>query len=441
MKKNKRVFILTAQFPPDTIVGGIRLFRLAKVLGRSGYSIVVITKKNEAEAAKNYEYLKQLSPGTEIHYIRTNKTITVIKGELNTSCEDKKKHVFPKIIRRIRGNFIEILDKITIPDIGLFNVPWYVIKAILLYDDKFDNFLLSSSPPHSIHVAGWICSKLRKYSSWTVDFRDPWDMGPQKNHSPIVNPIESFFKNTIVMQSDRIISSTTSFTNDLVYEYPKLHKKFHTITNSYDHECIPLSFKKSDEKFVVIYPGIFYHEKNPYGIFRAIHDWFISMTKEEEELYKSKIIIELIGSRTRFLETLINDLNLNANVKFSDRISQSEVYQKIKNADLGLISTGFSERKGCLPAKIFDYLGCRIPIIALAPEGEVTDLIYNTKSGYVIKENELSTIRSIFKSEIDYKFYNGKRINSILFENIEHYESSNLMARMVLIIDANCGTK
>jgi len=441
MKKNKRFFILTAQFPPDTIVGGIRLFRLSKVLGRSGYSVVVITKKNSYENAKNFVYLNQLSHGTEIHYIKTKEKIIINNREIDNLWKSGGEKVLPKIVRRLKGNIIEILEKITIPDIGIFSIPWYVLKTIQLYDDEYDNYLLTSSPPHSIHIAGLIISKLKKYSSWIVDFRDPWDKGAKKNHSPILNPIEKFLKNKIVKRSDKIISSTITFTNDLIYEYPKLHKKFHTITNSYDHECIPLSFKKSDEKFVVIYPGIFYHEKNPYGIFRAIHDWFISMTKEEEELYKSKIIIELIGSRTRFLETLINDLNLNANVKFSDRISQSEVYQKIKNADLGLISTGFSERKGCLPAKIFDYLGCRIPIIALAPEGEVTDLIYNTKSGYVIKENELSTIRSIFKSEIDYKFYNGKRINSILFENIEHYESSNLMARMVLIIDANCGTK
>jgi hypothetical protein len=48
--------------------------------------------------------------------------------------------------------------------------------------------------------------------------------------------------------------------------------------------------------------------------------------------------------------------------------------------------------EGIVPGKVFEYIGARRPILAIAPEGAVADLIRRTGAGRVLARNDLDAI-------------------------------------------------
>jgi hypothetical protein len=54
--------------------------------------------------------------------------------------------------------------------------------------------------------------------------------------------------------------------------------------------------------------------------------------------------------------------------------------------------------KGILTGKLFEYLGARKPILALAPEGDAADLIRDVKAGVVVHPSDVGAIKQALKN-------------------------------------------
>ena len=54
----------------------------------------------------------------------------------------------------------------------------------------------------------------------------------------------------------------------------------------------------------------------------------------------------------------------------------------LRESDMALIATGLGNqtRPGWLPSKLFEYLGCRIPILAIAARGKWRELFVKLKA-------------------------------------------------------------
>ena len=48
--------------------------------------------------------------------------------------------------------------------------------------------------------------------------------------------------------------------------------------------------------------------------------------------------------------------------------------------------------EGIVPGKVFEYIGARRPVLALAPEGAVAELIRDTGAGKVIRNHDVAGI-------------------------------------------------
>jgi hypothetical protein len=109
----------------------------------------------------------------------------------------------------------------------------------------------------------------------------------------------------------------------------------------------------------------------------------------------------------------------------------------LKQSDMALISTGLGAqtRPGWLPSKIFEYLGCRIPILAITPEGEAADIIRRTDSGYVVTSEDHDAIGRIFETEMARKFGGtGLPIRTFTFAGVERYGEGQVMLEMARIL-------
>lgn len=421
------IVILTSNFPPTNIVGALRPYRLSKHLCALGWKVIVVTHFPLTGHDLDHSLLQDVT--LEIRHVGSA----------------------PRRVRA-RSRFVahafdagsDLLGKWVKPDAEIVHVIPFYRNVLEIVKHQTVDVILTTSPPHSIHIAG-LMLKQKLNIPWVVDFRDPWDDYLEKGNCDLSNPFERFLESQIIQKADAVVVTTNTNLKVLQNKHPlQAADKFHVLTNTFDRNRTSKQVKRDDSHFTICYTGIFYPQKDPYGFFRALRNWFKSMTDTERTWYKSIMRICLIGSGDGVTRRVINDLELQDVVSFYSRMSHDEAVAMTLSADLVLISTGQAERTrpGWLPSKLFEYLGCRIPILALIREGEMADIIRRTNSGYVILAENHEEIQACLKKEMSRKFpmevQSPERAQEFLFKDIEEFEEEAVMGKFATVISETC---
>jgi glycosyltransferase involved in cell wall biosynthesis len=276
-----------------------------------------------------------------------------------------------------------------------------------------------------------------------VDLRDPWDPYPTTGRYESRHPIRCLLERTILKTADAVISTTETNTRILREQHASLPTgKFWTVTNSFDARKVGIPASGDPYHFVISYTGIFYPEKDPYTFFRALRTWFDAMQPETRMRMERLLRVKLIGTPQGVTRGVVSNLGLDTVVKFIDRVSHPEAIRLTRQSDLALVSIGLGRRTrpGWLPSKLFEYLGCGVPILAIGREGEMMETIRKTNSGYVITSEDHSVLHRILDEEIRRKFGGGtpRPEKRFTFTGIEEYEERNVFGRMIRILETLC---
>jgi glycosyltransferase involved in cell wall biosynthesis len=302
---------------------------------------------------------------------------------------------------------------------------------------------MTTSPSHSVHLAGLVLAKVKKLP-WIADFRDPWDYYPKRGYFEITNSVEKALEEKVAQKADALISTSNTYTKILIKRHPELpDEKFYTITNCYEEEKVSVKVKPVSEKFVISYTGIFYPEKDPFTFFRALRTWMDQLKPDKKAWVQDVLKVQLIGSKTSAVKRIISDLNLEKLVVFIERVPHEQAIKMTKGSDLVFISTGLGKktRPGWLPSKLFEYLGCKVPILAIIPEGEMADIIRQTNSGYVVTSEDHAKIGNILEIEIQRKFSHETLTETFKFKDVDIYEAKKVTGDMISIIESIAAKK
>jgi glycosyltransferase involved in cell wall biosynthesis len=439
-----RIYILCHQFPPTNIVGALRPFRLAKHLGSRGWKAVIITIPPKHQNALDFSLLEELKKGTIIEYVKSSRKIIIDDSNYFISEVKRAVHTIngPKnnsrhLLNRASNAIRYLSNRIMLPDRDLLLVPHFFLKLRNNIKQNRKNIILTTSPGHSIHLVGLMMSYTKKNILWIVDFRDPWDHYPNQGHYDLTNPMERWMEREVIKRADAVISTTETNSKNLLKKHNDLNEnKFFTITNTFNESKIAVAAKKDPEKFVISHTGIFYPDKDPFTFFRALRSWFDDLDIKQREKYKKILRINLIGAQKNIADKIINGPNLKSIIRFIDRVSHDKAVQFTKASDMALICTGIGKksRPGWLPSKLIEYLGCRVPILAICREGDMAEVIRKTNSGYVITSENHKKIHLILEKEIEKKISNSSNIE-FTFQGISKFEEKSVMTEMIKIVE------
>jgi glycosyltransferase involved in cell wall biosynthesis len=441
----KCLYIITSNFPPVNIVGALRPYRLAKNISNNGWKVIIVTflPKNDSKVL-DFTLLDALGDNIEINYVNS-----VIDKEglhkIKQVREHYKHFTTTNKLSFIHNKFnkyyyyaLTKLQSILQPDpkiLSAFSI-YRCVKKSLNTNNK--NVIFTTSPPHSLHIAGLLLKRLTNVS-WIVDFRDPWDTYPQTGKYENRHPVNKYFEKKILNKCDVVISTTCANTKILKNRHKHLTStKFHTITNSYDSRLMSYKIEKSPDHFIISYTGIFYPEKNPYAFFRALNAWFEKMDNTMNNKYRKRLKVHLIGAGDRVTRQIISELNLENEVFYIDRVAHVDAIRLTKQSDMVLVSTGTGDktRPGWLPSKFIEYLGCGVPILAITREGEMAKIIRETKAGNVVTSENHKEIQQILENAIDMKFDNNESFSpGFTFEGVDRFEEVNVFNNMIEIIE------
>jgi glycosyltransferase involved in cell wall biosynthesis len=334
----RKLLILTYHFPPSAASGSFRLLGFIRHLPRFGWRTVVVAPPSLPYEPIDRGLLSRVPPETAVY------RIGYPEGLLS------------KPIRKY------------LP----FGV-WLPLAAASCYRAiraHRPDVVLTSGPPHTIHLLG---RHLRHWMRlpWVADFRDPWVAGNSPNIRGPVARWERTAEPSVMRQANAIILNTPGVCELLSSAYPQYASKMASITNGYDPEPLAVNpiAPLSGPTIEVVHTGEVYASRSPKPFLDAVGEL------DPAALGGRTLRVRFIGkfgvkdSKDQ-IETMSRQ-GSRFSVSLEDHVPYLQSIWAISQADLLLLLDTPGRRTG-VPAKLYEYIGARRPILALAePESDV----------------------------------------------------------------------
>jgi glycosyltransferase involved in cell wall biosynthesis len=435
---NPKILFITYYFPPMGGIGSQRAFRFFKYLSRKKYDPYVITPNigcyytdNSISLEgfrKQIIYTQNYEINNILNKFRRKNNVNVSFNEQKTNYSNEKTHKLISLFKNFVHNWIYIPD----------GCNGWIIPALSnsykLCKKQFFDVIFSSSPPVSAHfIAGKISKKFN--IPWIVDFRDLWVL----NHFNIYSSrfrkkVDRKLESWIIKNADAVITATPYQKQQLIDCYEDFfYRKFYYIPNSYDPEEYEYKNQNYSKKLLISFTGTLYGiEHTPISFFKAI-----------KELLDSKFInyndikIYFAGLHHYEAEKCAEKYIPDNIISFLGVISHNEALKlQLRSHILLLLIPDNNRQKVTYTGKIFEYFGSKKPILALVPiQGGAAELINDTKTGWVVNQDDIGKIKDIIMKCYNELKEKGKLDFRPICKNIEKYESKETTKTLIEIIN------
>ena len=411
----KKVLIISYYWPPAGGSGVQRWLKFAKYLPKYNWKPIVYTPENPYFEVKDQALLDNISEEIEVWktpiwepYSLKDKLFGKGKKSKSAGLISNNKLLKNKVLNWVRGN-------VFIPDPKVY----WAKPSIKFLQDKIKKegveYIITTGPPHSMHLIGLGLKKVIPILKWIADFRDPWselDLLDEFHLSKSSRNKHQKLEKEVLQTADVTLTVSETWVKDLVR---LAAKRVELITNGYDMADFE-SKPKMNDKFIIGHYGLLNHLRNPKHLWKTLNELCY-----ENSDFASKLEIHLSGNIDAEVIAEIEEYpNLKDRLKQLGYLSHSGVLEEYMNASVLLLLL-FNSKSGVgnYPAKIFEYLATKTSILAFGPSGSDTEkMISKTNSGiFFTYENEH------LKNEILALFDNK---NQFKFDNIEGFSREKL---------------
>lgn len=392
----KKVLIITYYWPPSGGAGVQRWLKFAKYLPQFGWQPVIYTPENPEYPSRDDSFEKDIP--TDIKVVKTpiwepydiyRKLTGKIGKPINAGfISEDKKHTFKdKLSIWIRGNFL-------IPDPRKFWIKPSV-KFLSEYVQKNQiDAVITTGPPHSMHMIGLGLKKKLPLLKWFADFRDPWtniDFYKDLRLTWIADKIHHRMERKVIQTADAIIVVSKGMEEEYKLLRPKVLK---IIPNGFDFDDLPSETTVPDKKFSISHIGTLNAARNPHVLWKALQE----LIKEIDD-FKHDLEIQLIGKTDISVIEAIDAAGLNKYLIKTAYLPHNEAVRRQQTSQVLLLLINRSENaKGILTGKFFEYLAAKRPIIAIGPtDGDVAEILHETKAGVMIDFDDVHKTKDTIK--------------------------------------------
>jgi glycosyltransferase involved in cell wall biosynthesis len=375
------VSILTNHYPPDQAVGARRPAALARVLAARGHEVQIF-----APAV----------PGTLLPGQRFDPDGTSV---ITLAVPPSPRDVLLRLLQRRRRVSISsagepggtsasvaaptrqpalkrwLLSLLWLPDDrqGLIAA---AVHSVLPFLRRRGGVLVTTAPPFSVHVAGSLLQFLSG-RPWIADYRDPWTNNPDKPdfvRSVFSDAADRWLERVSLRRAAQVVCSTESLAAELEPRMPLSRPRPEVIRNGISAPA-PTAPNGADRgtAFLIIHTGTLYLGRDPEPFLLGLAE-FVARRR----LGARDLRVEFIGDAKEYLGRSVPqraaELGLGDIVTFPGQLPHPECMDRQTHADAFLLLA--QGQPSQVPHKLYEYLGARRPILALADEvGESARLL------------------------------------------------------------------
>ncbi|MBK1897516.1 glycosyltransferase family protein [Chryseobacterium paridis] len=458
--ERKKILIITYYWPPAGGPGVQRWLKFAKYLPEFGWEPIIYTPENPSYPLLDESLLNDVP--NDLKIVKT--TIWEpyqLAEKLNKSNKKFKAGQFDvgknqswksKLSIWVRGNFF-------IPDARVFWVkPSVKFLERYLKENKID-VVVTSGPPHSLHLIGLQLKKKLPALKWIADFRDPWTEISYYKHLKLTKNSDRKHRqleSEVFKNAD--ITLATSYTD--AENFRKNGANAVCITNGFDESdssekvkgqkgekaewqdgeiaksqnCQidnpkPLKPSNSKAHFTLSYIGVLEQLRNPENLWKALEE--LVQTNSD---FAQHFSLKFAGRVDDKIVQSLNHSSLKEHILDLGYLSHEKAIEEMQTSDMLLITNFPSESsKGIIPGKIFEYLATGKQIISFGPDkADVSKILDDTHAGKHFNYEDFETIQSFILEKFEL-WKNGNLLENA--QNIEQFSRRNLTQQLAEILD------
>ena len=434
--KQKKTLIISYYWPPAGGPGVQRWLKFVKYLPDFGWEPTVFIPENpsypivdetlQKDVPKNLKMIKtkiwepyQLAE----KFGKDNKKFKAGQFDVGENQSWKAKlSIF------VRGNFF-------IPDARVFWVkPSVEFLEKYLKVNHYD-VLVTTGPPHSLHLIGLNLKKKMPDLKWIADFRDPWTEISYYKHlklTKIADKKHRKLESEVFKNAD--VTLATSYTD--AENFRKKGANAFCITNGFDVDAsttlsmteensktLPLS--NSTTKFTLSYIGVLEQLRNPEILWETLN-----ILVQENADFKNDFELNFVGRLDDKILQKIESSALKNNLTNLGYQTHDIALKHMQHSTI-LLMTNFPQEssKGIIPGKIFEYLATGKTILSFGPkDADVEKILNETKAGKHFGYNEKENLKKFILES--YENWKSGNLNQNA-ENIEQFSRKNLTQKLV----------
>lgn len=400
---DKRLIIITYYWPPSGGSGVQRWLKFVKYLCKKGWEPWIFTPENPSFTIRDESLLKDVPSQAEViklpiwepyqAFFRVMKLV----GKKPTGQTDFVSTQRPGFLQRvstwIRGNLF-------IPDARRFWIkPSVAFLSDLIATNQLDK-IITTGPPHSLHLIGLRLKKKYPHIKWIADFRDPWsewDLLDSLLLTQWARRKHQVLERDVLKMADRVITIAP-------YHVKRLEvlgdRNVDLITNGFDTDDFEHIQPIRTDRFTIRHIGIVDELRDPKSMMLALGN----LLKERPEM-ASSLRVEFVGNvNTAFKNWVAADPTLSQITGFVSYVPHSELPALFAQTDLQLLVLARTVlAPGNLPGKFFEYLASGKPILAMGPTvGDAASILRETDAGQVFEHENLEGVKQFLLDQFQF---------------------------------------
>lgn len=395
-----RLLYIPSHFPPSATAGVHRVMRVCRYLPRDTFEIEVLWRNLGADPG-GQELLRLVENCVVIHRVdlggKPKSAESPMEPPVAKRSAEKpsaiKKYLRWGItpFRHAREFLMETPDKHV-----AWNKPMVHLGRSLCSSRKFD-LLMTSGPPHSIHLVGLQLKKIFGIP-WVADFRDPWARRPwDVSHNPWGQWLLPRYERDVVKTADAVLLNTKATYNDFIGTYPDLpSSKFHWMPNGMDPDLpgliepwLSARASTSDERaktITLLHAGSLYGNRRPDGLLDAM------VLLKAQGVRCNLLQIGTVDNSISLFKK-IEELGLSQNVECLPRVPHSEVLQLMADVDLHIVLQ--PDGPLMIPGKVYEMIAYPQPIVAICDSPVTIEVVEKAGGTHAASRDPVGIAKAI----------------------------------------------
>lgn len=411
-----RTLLITYYWPPAGGPGVHRWLRFSRYWPASLPRLTVVAPENAAYPIVDFELQKSIPEDLPIIRVPVIEPGNFFKSNPGVAFATGRSSFKSRVMAWIRGNLF-------IPDARVFWVRPLVrnLKAEFYKGDV--RLLITSGPPHSVHLAGLHIKRLFPEIFWVADFRDPWMEVDYLHHLQLTAPARrrhEKLEKEVLNTADLILTISSGLRHILS---AKTSKPVEVIPNSYDPEFL------SQAAEATVYPKAF----------SIVHTGTMPAERDVPELWEAlagfphPVKVRLVGTVAPQVMQSACQQGVKEQVHVEPAVPHNEALKIQREAALLLVVANRTPTAGSiLTGKVFEYIASGRPLLAIGPRNsDIHRLVSETCAGWFIPYGEATSARQALEQA--YALWKQGQLYGKA-EALEPYSSAKLMNKLAEVL-------
>lgn len=380
--RRKRVLLVSYHFPPVGGAGVQRPAKFARYLPDFGWDVSVLQAANPSVPLLDPSLLAELPADLVIAKARTLEPSYAAKQATGISAPASPVPSRPSLLRRVASTLLQ-------PDPQILWYPDAMREGRALLRRLPHDAILATAPSYSNLLVG---ARLARWSGLPLlsDFRDEWDISStyweNAAQGGLVIGVQQRMQRAVLRRSRAIIATTQASTARLAERAHEAGStaSAHCIYNGWDaHDLeaaagVAPAAPTAPGKVRLVYTGTLWNLTSIAPVVDAIRQ-----LASDAPALLARLEVVVVGRKTPEQQALLAPLP-GLGVTFADvpYCDHAVALATMQSADaLLLLLSDLPGAERVAPAKVFEYLAVRRPILAVMPEGEIASLVRGAQDG------------------------------------------------------------